>query len=189
MGLNEWAYSISESLLSGPLPRRWAHSLGVAKRARSLSPILGDDAELLEAAAVLHDIGYSPSIAATGFHPLDGARFLRDQEGADERVVRLVAHHSCALLEAEERGIRRELESEFELERPGLVDALLFCDMTTTPDGTNTTPAERLDEIVQRYGTDTIVGRFIQRAAPEIYAAAGRVEDRLAKAATEDQPM
>ncbi|MEU2713878.1 HD domain-containing protein [Streptomyces sp. NPDC007205] len=189
MGLTEWAYSLSESLLSDPLPRRWAHSLGVAKRARSLSPILGDDAELLEAAAVLHDIGYSPAIAVTGFHPLDGARFLRDQEGADERVVRLVAHHSCALLEAEERGLRRDLESEFELERPDLVDALLFCDMTTTPDGSQTTPTERLDEIVRRYGPDTIVGRFIQRAAPEIHAAADRVGERLTQASVGDQPM
>ncbi|MFE3180197.1 HD domain-containing protein [Streptomyces violascens] len=182
MGLTEWAYPLSESLLADPLPRRWAHSLGVAKRARSLSPILGTDAELMEAAAVLHDVGYSPRIATTGFHPLDGARLLRDQEGADDRVVRLVAHHSYALLEAEERGLRRELEAEFELERPDLVDALVFCDMTTTPDGTHTTPAERLDEIVQRYGPDTIVGRFIQRAAPEIHAAAERVRDRLAHA-------
>ncbi|MFF1476257.1 HD domain-containing protein [Streptomyces sp. NPDC058301] len=189
MGLTEWAYSLSESLLSEPLPRRWAHSLGVAKRARSLAPILGDDAELLEAAAVLHDIGYSPEIALTGFHPLDGARFLRGQDGADERVVRLVAHHSCALLEAEERGLRHELESEFELERPDLVDALLFCDMTTTPDGTYTAPTDRLNEIVQRYGPETIVGRFIQRAAPEIHAAARRVEVRLVRAQTADQPM
>jgi HD superfamily phosphodiesterase len=61
MGLAEWAYSLSESLLSDPPPRRWAHSLGVAKRARSLGSILGGDAELLEAAAVLHDIGYAPA--------------------------------------------------------------------------------------------------------------------------------
>ncbi|WP_203618509.1 HD domain-containing protein [Streptomyces bauhiniae] len=189
MGLTEWAYSLSESLLSDPLPRRWAHSLGVAKRARSLRPVLGEDAELLEAAAVLHDIGYSPAIATTGFHPLDGARFLRGQEGADERVVRLVAHHSCALLEAEERGLRQELESEFELERHDLVDALLYCDMTTTPDGTQTTPTGRLNEIVKRYGPDTIVGRFIQRADPEIHAAAKRVEERLARVSGGDQPM
>ncbi|ROQ32413.1 putative nucleotidyltransferase with HDIG domain [Streptomyces sp. PanSC19] len=189
MALTDWAYSLSESLLSEPLPRRWAHSLGVAKRARSLSPILGRDAKLLEAAAVLHDIGYSPSIATTGFHPLDGARFLRDQEGADERVVRLVAHHSCALLEAEERGLRHELETEFELERPELVDALIVSDMTTTPTGEHTTPAARLDEIVQRYGPDTIVGRFIQRAAPEIHAANERVQGRMAAAAVGAQPM
>ncbi|MGW2837137.1 HD domain-containing protein [Streptomyces sp. NPDC001493] len=188
MGLTDWAHSLSESMLSEPLPRRWAHSLGVAKRARTLSPILGCDAELLEAAAVLHDVGYSPSIATTGFHPLDGARFLRDQEGTDERVVRLVAHHSCALLEAEERGLRHELETEFELERPELVDALIVSDMTTTPDGKHTTPAARLEEIVQRYGPDTIVGRFIQRAAPEIYAANERVELRMAAAAADAQP-
>ncbi|MFF9237223.1 HD domain-containing protein [Streptomyces sp. NPDC014801] len=189
MGLTEWAYSLSEAMLSEPLPRRWAHSLGVAKRARSLGPILGDDAEVLESAAVLHDIGYSPTIATTGFHPLDGARFLRGQEGVDQRIVRLVAHHSCALLEAEERGLRQELETEFQPERPDLVDALIYCDMTTTPDGTPTTPAERLDEIVKRYGPDTIVGRFIQRAAPEIHAAVGRVEARLAQASAGSQPM
>lgn len=189
MELTEWAYSLSESLLSEPLPRRWAHSLGVAKRARSLSPILGDDAELLEAAAVLHDIGYAPAIAITGFHPLDGARFLRDHENADDRVVRLVAHHSCALLEAEERGLRHELEGEFSPERADLVDALLYCDMTTTPDGAQTSPADRLDEIVQRYGPDTIVGRFIQRAAPEIHAASQRIEERLARVSGSNQPM
>ncbi|NEA72793.1 HD domain-containing protein [Streptomyces sp. SID13588] len=189
MGLTDWAYSLSESLLSEPLPRRWAHSLGVAKRARSLRSILGGDAELMEAAAVLHDIGYSPAIAATGFHPLDGARFLREQEGADERVVRLVAHHSCALLEAEERGLRQELEAEFPQERRALVDALIFCDMTTTPDGTPTTSIERVDEIVHRYGSDTIVGRFIQRAAPEIQAATHRVETRLLQARRAGQPM
>ena len=97
-----------------------------AGKARELGPILGADADLMEAAAVLYDVGYSPSIAATGFHPLDRARFLRDQEHADERLVSLVAHHSCALLEAEERGLRDELAAEFELERPELVDALIF---------------------------------------------------------------
>ncbi|WP_329128062.1 HD domain-containing protein [Streptomyces caniferus] len=188
MRLIERAYALSESLLAEPLPRRWAHSQGVAQRAALLRPILGPDAELMEAAAVLHDVGYSPALATTGFHPLDGARFLRDQEGLDDRVVRLVAHHSCALLEAEERGLRPELESEFELERPELVDALIFCDMTTTPDGHPTTPAERLDEIVQRYGPDTTVGRFIQRAAPEIYAATARVEARM-DGAEPRQPM
>ncbi|MGA4881624.1 HD domain-containing protein [Streptomyces lydicamycinicus] len=189
MDLTERAYSLAESLLSEPLPRRWSHSLGVAERARTLRLILDDDAALMEAAAVLHDIGYSPRIASTGFHPLDGARFLRDQEGMDERVVRLVAHHSCALLEAEERGLREELETEFELERPALVDALVFCDMTTTPDGGCTSSRERVTEIVGRYGPDTIVGRFIQRAAPEIHAAVRRVEGRLREAGAVGQPM
>ncbi|MFD7985467.1 HD domain-containing protein [Kitasatospora indigofera] len=177
-----WAYDLAESILSDDLPRRWAHSKGVAGRARSLSLVLGPDAELLESAAVLHDIGYSPRISDTGFHPLDGARFLRRVEKVDERIVRLVAHHSCALLEAEERGLRDELDSEFPMEEPGLVDALIYCDMTTTPDGTSTTTPARIAEIVGRYGPDSIVGRFIRRAEPEIHAAAQRVERRLSQA-------
>ncbi|MFE7129744.1 HD domain-containing protein [Streptomyces sp. NPDC057638] len=189
MELTPWAYALSESLLSEPLPRRWAHSLGVAQRARLLRPILGDDAGLLEAAAVLHDIGYAPSIATTGFHPLDGARFLRHRQNADERLTSLVAHHSCALLEAEEHGLRHDLETEFPLEHPGLRDALIFCDMTTTPDGKRTAPAARLEEIVQRYGPDTIVGRFIQRATPELRAAVTRIERRTAETASSGQPM
>lgn len=87
--------------------------LGVAERARTIASIVGEDAELLEAAAVLHDIGYSPDLAKTGFHPLDGARYLRDVADADQRVVHLVAHHSCAWMEAEARGLREELEGEF----------------------------------------------------------------------------
>lgn len=94
--LTEWAYPLAESLLAEPLPRRWRHCLGVAERARTIALVLGEDAELLEAAAVLHDIGYAPDLAKTGFHPLDGARYLRDVANADERVVQLVAHHSCA---------------------------------------------------------------------------------------------
>jgi putative nucleotidyltransferase with HDIG domain len=53
---------------------------------------------------LLHDIGYAPSLVATGFHPVDGARFLRAQ-GTPEVVVSLVAHHSGAVFEAEQRGL------------------------------------------------------------------------------------
>ncbi|GGP96277.1 hypothetical protein GCM10010215_22590 [Streptomyces virginiae] len=134
----------------------------------------------MSAAAVLHDVGYAPRLAETGFHPLDGARFLRDEHGADERLVRLVANHSCALLEAEERGLRKTLESEFPLlDEPLLVDALVYCDMTTTPDGEPTTAEERVAEIEGRYGADSLVGRFIRRASPEIFAAVARVEAAL----------
>ncbi|WP_406239339.1 hypothetical protein [Nocardia sp. NBC_01009] len=30
-------------------------------------------------AAWLHDIGYAPDIARIGFHPVDGAEFLRER--------------------------------------------------------------------------------------------------------------
>ncbi|MFE2361101.1 HD domain-containing protein [Streptomyces virginiae] len=172
----DWATRVADAELSVVLPRRWAHSQGVAARAVELGQVLGKDAGLLAAAAVLHDVGYAPRLAATGFHPLDGARFLRDEHGADERLVRLVANHSFAQLEAEERGLRERLEIEFPLlDEPLLVDALVYCDMTTTPDGERTTAEERVAEIVGRYGADSLVGRFIRRASPQIMAAVERV--------------
>lgn len=179
--IENWAAEVAKAELSSALPRRWAHTQGVAERAAEVSQVLGRDSGLLIASATLHDVGYAPRLAATGFHPLDGARFLRDEQGADERLVRLVANHSFALLEAEERGLREELASEFPLlEEPLLVDALVYCDMTTTPDGGRTSAEERVAEILGRYGTDSIVGRFIRRAAPEIFGAVGRVEAALA---------
>lgn len=130
---------------------------------------------------MLHDVGYAPRLAKTGFHPLDGARFLRDVHGAEERLTRLVANHSCALLEAEERGLREVLETEFPLlEDQRLVDALVWCDMTTTPDGDRTTAKDRMAEILSRYGAGSVVGRFIRRASPQIFAAVERVETALA---------
>lgn len=180
----EWATQTAEVELSGLLPRRWAHTQGAAACAAELRHILGGEAELLIAAAILHDVGYAPRLAVTGFHPLDGARFLRDEHGADERLVRLVANHSFALLEAEERTLRETLETEFpSLQEQVLMDALVYCDMTTTPDGERTTARERVAEIRERYGEDSIVGRFIRRAAPEIFAAVERVE-----ALVTDQP-
>ncbi|MFF8317164.1 HD domain-containing protein [Streptomyces bobili] len=180
--LTEWAHPLAESLLAEPLPRRWEHSLGVAERARSIALILGRDAELLEAAAVLHDIGYSPDLVKTGLHPLDGARYLRDVARADERVTNLVAHHSCAWMEAEARGLREELEGEFPREGAHLNDALCYCDMNTTPDGKPTNPIDRVNEIAGRYGPDSLIGTFIRRAEPEILACTSRVLDLVTAA-------
>jgi hypothetical protein len=72
--LAPWGGQLAWALLREPLPRRWAHVQGVAARARGLAPVLGVDADLIEAAAWLHDIGYAPGLAATGLHQLDGAR-------------------------------------------------------------------------------------------------------------------
>jgi predicted hydrolase (HD superfamily) len=182
MALADWARDLARSLLAEPLPRRWAHTQGVAAQARTLAPILGDDADLLEAAAWLHDIGYSPDLAATGFHPLDGARYLRYAHHADSRLCNLVAHHSCAIIEAEERGLAEHLAAEFTPEREDLTHALIYCDMTTDPDGQGTPIGARLAEIVARYGDDHPVTRFIGRATPTLTAATNATARRLASA-------
>ncbi|MFJ4899446.1 MULTISPECIES: HD domain-containing protein [unclassified Streptomyces] len=176
-----WARAVAEAELSGPLPRRWAHSLGVSRRAARVAEAMEGASELLFSAAILHDVGYAPRLAVTGFHSLDGARFLRDTHAVDERLVRLVANHSFALLEAEERGLRAVLEAEFPLlDDQRLVDALVYCDMTTTPDGEVTSVEARLAEIAARYGAGSLVGHFIRRAEPDIIAAVRRVESALA---------
>ena len=105
MDLVAWARLEAERRLS-PLGDRWAHTQGVVDRARALaSTVPPADSELLIAAAYLHDIGYAPDVEDTGFHPLDGARWLRAQ--GQERLACLVAYHSGAWFEARARGLRR----------------------------------------------------------------------------------
>ena len=141
--------------------------------------MLGDDADLLEAAAWLHDIGYSPELVKTGFHPLDGARYLRDVHQADPRLCCLVGQHSCAILEAEERGLADELAREFPLGDPKLCDALAYCDMTTTPTGNTVSVNDRIAEIAKRYGPHDVVTRFIKKAEPQLVSSVERIDKRL----------
>ena len=167
--LASWAEQLARALLQEPLPRRWAHSQGVAARARGLAPVLGADADLLEAAAWLHDIGYAPGLTLTGLHQLDGARHLRDALHADALLCRLVAHHSCAIIEAGERGLANVLSLEFEPAPYALASALTCCDMTTSPtspDGELVPVEQRLAEIQHRCGPGHLVSRSIQRATP-----------------------
>lgn len=176
MTLFTWAFEVAEHKLAELLPRRWAHVQGVAQRARDLLPVAGSDADLLESAAILHDVGYAPDIAHTGFHPLDGAEFLHSID-APPRLVHLVAHHSYAALEAELRGLSAEL-SEYEDERGSLRDALWFCDLNTTPDGDKIDARERIAEIKHRYGPEHLVTEFITKGSPELLAAVDRTQRR-----------
>jgi hypothetical protein len=162
------ARELARSLLEAELPVRWAHSRGVAGQAAVLRRLVGQHADLLEAAAWLHDIGYASALAVAGFHPLDGARYLRETRFGDRALWTLVAHHTCAEIEAEARGLGEVLAAEFPLGGvdPFLVAALTYCDMTTGPDGTPLKVGERITEILSRYGPDDVVHRAITQAAP-----------------------
>jgi HD superfamily phosphodiesterase len=114
--------------------------------ARSFGSVLpAAELEVLMAAAHLHDIGYAPGLARTGLHPLGGARFLRRL--GRERLACLVAHHSGARAEAEERGLLDAL-GQFSEERSPVADALTYCDLTTAADGARIDVSARLAEIV-----------------------------------------
>lgn len=166
-----WAESLAEQLLAEPLPRRWAHSRGVGLKARELRDLAGDHADVLEAAAFLHDIGYAPQLKVTGFHPLDGARFLRDRTDAPELLCMLVANHTCALIEAAQRGLDEPLAAEFPISTPvgeELVAAITYCDLSVGPTGVATTAGERVDEILSRYRTGDPVHTAISIARPRL---------------------
>ncbi|QXJ20622.1 HD domain-containing protein [Actinomadura graeca] len=174
-----WARDLARKHLETPLPRRWAHTQGVARQARTLAPILGDQADLLEAAAWLHDIGYAPDLVDTGFHPLDGARYLRDTHEADTHLCRLVAHHSCAMIEARERDMSSVWAQDFGGQTPLLNDFLTYCDMTTSPQGEVVAVGERLTEIQIRYERTHAVSRAIRQASPALTISVRRVENML----------
>jgi HD domain len=172
MDLLPWARDLAEQLLAESVPRSWAHSQGVGRRAESLATVLGDDAELLAAAAWLHDIGAAPQLVKTGMRHLDGARYLRDIAGADPLISSLVANHTCTCIETEQRGAHAELETEFPPARSLLADALTYSDVTTTPDGRPTNIEDRLAEVLKRYEGGTVAFDSISEASPFVIDAA-----------------
>jgi HD superfamily phosphodiesterase len=178
MDLAAWAAEEAEPRLA-LLGSRWAHTLGVVARARALaSTVAPEDRAVLIAAAYLHDVGYALDVQQTGFHPLDGARWLRDR--GHERLAGLVAHHTGARFEAGARGLGDEL-ADFEDEASAVADALTYCDLTTDADGLEVTPAARLADVEARYGGDSDVSRGMRAAAHSLAAAVARVEDRIAR--------
>lgn len=175
------ARDLAYRLLADALPRRWAHTRGVAAQAEAVARAVGADGELLVSAAWLHDIGYAPDLVDTGFHPLDGARYLRDQVAAGQRLCRLVGNHSCALIEARRRGLAETLAAEFPAEESLVADALTYSDMSTSPDGEPVTPEQRLREIVDRYGEGHLVSESMTEAHPHVQRAAAAVRHALAQ--------
>jgi hypothetical protein len=176
MTLEPWATAQAERLIA-PLGDRWTHVQAVADKARRVGAVLpAEDADLLVAAALLHDVGYAPSLNRLGFHAVDGARFLRAQ--GQERLARLVAHHSGACFEAEERDLVEELAA-FPVEDGPVTDALSFADMTTGPAGQPMTLNQRIEDVQRRYPPDDPVHRAIVRARPLLQAAIDRTRQRL----------
>ncbi|MCD2194817.1 HDIG domain-containing protein [Actinomycetospora endophytica] len=173
------ARALAELTLADHLPDRWLHTQAVAREAIRLAAVPDVDREPLITAAVLHDVGYSPVVARTGFHPLDGARFLRTR-GYDRRVTALVAHHSGAVVEARLRGL--DALDQYDDEATPTRDALWYCDAVRGPTGLPTIPDERWAEIRRRYGPEHVVSRFLDEAEPQLRAAVDRTRARMAAA-------
>jgi putative nucleotidyltransferase with HDIG domain len=180
-----WPLSAAEPLamvLLHAMPDRLAHSLMAGRQARRLaSAVPAEERELLVAAATLHDIGYAAAVRQTGFHPIDGARFLR-ATGAPDRLACLVAHHSEAQLLAAAKGLLPAL-AEFPRECSELSDALDYADLTTGPTGTLMSVPDRLADIGRRHADEAPPLRAARaRRNPFLLEAAQRVRARLTAA-------
>jgi hypothetical protein len=136
-----------------------------------------EDFDVLLAAAWLHDIGYAPSVRVTGFHPLDGARYLREH-GWPSRVCGLVAHHSGANIVAEARGLTAEL-SEFVPDDGLVADVLTFADQTTGPHGEPMTVDRRIADMLRRHGPDSVNAYVHPVRGPVLRTVVDRVEREL----------
>jgi HD superfamily phosphodiesterase len=107
MHLDAWAQRQAHQHLRS-LEKRWVHIQAVARQAERLGRFLEPaEHQVLVAAAYLHDVGYAPSLANSGFHPLDGARWLTGL--GHDRLAGLVANHSGSKHEAALRGLCGEL--------------------------------------------------------------------------------
>lgn len=156
---------------------RWLHVQAVGRSAEELKARGLDVSDALVMAAWLHDVGYGKSVAATGFHPVDGARWLADQDAPPD-VVALVAHHSGAWFEAEERGFADAIARFPEPDQDQL-DVLTLIDMSTGPTGRRVSVQERLTEILQRYPSDHPVHRAVTRSYSYLEDSARRATERL----------
>ena len=156
---------------------RWLHVQAVGRSAEELRARGFDVSEAVVMAAWLHDVGYSDSVADTGFHPVDGARWL-ERLGASAGVVALVAYHSGARFEAEERGLADVL-ARFPEPDPDQLDVLTLIDMSTSPTGERVAVNERLAEILARYPEEHPVHRAVSRSRGHLAESANRAANRL----------
>lgn len=162
--------------LLADLGRRWEHVQTVGRLADQLVSA-GRLAPAVAAGAWLHDVGYAPALRVTGFHALDGASHVR-RIGAPDEIVALVAWHTGALFEAEERGLSEEL---WQMPRPdsGALDALTLLDLVAAPDGGLTDPEARLSEILSRYDESSPVYRAVTLSRDALLASAEQARTRL----------
>lgn len=171
----EQAQEIARDLVASMEPR-WSHLQAVGRLAEGLAAQKGIP-EHVVAAAWLHDIGYGERINIRGFHPLDGAVYLRTIDAPTE-VVALVAWHTGASYEAEQRGLLGDLEK---LPRPAAedLDALTMVDLAISPSGEPTLDLDRIAEILTRYEENDAVHQAVKASMPHLLRSSARAKARL----------
>jgi hypothetical protein len=167
---------LAEEQISG-MGRRWDHLSRVGQTAEDLaerSPLV---TQAVVCAAWLHDVGYAPGIVVSGLHPLDGATFL-SQLGVPRAIISLVAFHTGALYEAQERGLSEQLAA-FPQPVAEDLDFLTMIDLATAPDGSPMLDTDRITEILSRYEDGHPVNRAVRRSESSLLASSARGKHAL----------
>jgi hypothetical protein len=176
------AAALAGMLLRG-VATRLAHSACVARRVEQVGHMVDCRWQpALYEAAWLHDIGYHRRIALTGFHPLDGARWLQ-ASGWRPETCRLVAWHTAASTEGRLRGLADVLAEEFAPPVPHAAAALAWADLTSSPAGVEWTADRRVADILRRHPADSVVHRSVVEALPDLWATIKQVELRVGRRA------
>lgn len=149
-------------------PDRLQHILVVADRVRQSARDLNElglvpavDEVTAFCAALVHDIGYIESLRDTGFHPVDGASFLRARGFTS--LADLIVGHSTAPEEATLRGLPPVIVSE-----DPIAKLLTYWDMQTGPSGEILTFEQRMADILSRHGEHSVVGQAMVAGAVRI---------------------
>lgn len=172
------ARTLARARLAAEAPQLWRHAEAVGLEADRIAPALGQHAVELTMAGWLLDIGCAPDLAVTGFHPLDGARYLQ-ADGWLPRVVGLVAHHCGAVYEAALHGLIGEVR-EFVDEASPTRDAVWYCDLVRDDDGAPVDPMQRAAELAGRHrAAGNADPRLIQQFHDELVGAVRRTQRLL----------
>lgn len=168
---------LAMSLLSGLEPRR-SHVRGVGRLAERLHLERPDIVSVdVVAAAWLHDVGYASTVQETGFHPVDGAAYLR-KRGWSASICALVAFHTGSSFEARERGLSHLL-NPFRAPVAISLDALNYLDLSIGPNGDPIEPNDRIVEILNRYGPTDPVHSAVTRSRVPLMASVARIKALL----------
>lgn len=161
-------------------PQRLRHLLVIAELVRQsardineLNPGMNVDEVLAYCAALVHDIGYIDAARQTGFHPLDGYNFLC-RHGAPQ-LARRIAGHSSSPEEAVLLGFTLP-----EYEEDIVAKLITYWDMQVKQGGEIAGYDERRQDIVQRYGEESVIARAHGLALPRIKQIIEEI-DRLLK--------